>query len=125
MAVKVAMLGGTIRPLMRPIKPTTIRYSVRVNTMAATRAHKVRAERQEALREMLSKKCTVQQVIEISNKIAELESELDPVAVTRLKAAAEIKMKLISKYLPDVKAVEISGEGGGDLQITVSDFKNA
>jgi hypothetical protein len=125
MAGKVAMLGGTIRPQMRPIKRTMIGYSVRVNTMAATRAHKVRAERQEALREMLSKKCTVQQVIEISNKIAELESELDPVAVTRLKAAAEIKMKLISKYLPDVKAVEISGEGGGDLQITVSDFKNA
>jgi hypothetical protein len=40
--------------------------------MAATRAHKIRAERQEALREMLSKKCTVEQVIEISNKIAEL-----------------------------------------------------
>jgi hypothetical protein len=39
--------------------------------------------------------------------------------------AADLKMKLISKYLPDVKAVEISGEGGGDLQITVSDFKNA
>ena len=125
MAVKVAMLDGTIRPQMRPINQAGIESSVRVNTMAATRAHKVRAERQEALREMLSKKCTVQQVIEISNKIAELESELDPVAVTRLKAAAEIKMKLISKYLPDVKAVEISGEGGGDLQITVSDFKNA
>ena len=93
--------------------------------MATTRANKIRAERQEALREMLSKKCTVQQVIEISNKIAELESELDPVEVTRLKAAAEIKMKLISKYLPDVKAVEISGEGGGDLQITVADFKSA
>jgi len=93
--------------------------------MAATRAHKIRAERQEALREMLSKKCTVEQVIEISNKIAELGGELDALAVTRLKAAADLKMKLISKYLPDVKAVEISGEGGGDLQITVSDFKNA
>jgi hypothetical protein len=91
--------------------------------MAATRAHKIRAERQEALREMLSKKCTVEQVIEISNKIAELGGELDALAVTRLKAAADLKMKLISKYL--VKAVEISGEGGGDLQITVSDFKNA
>ena len=93
--------------------------------MAATRAHKIIAERQEALREMLSKKCTVEQVIEISNKIAELGGELDALAVTRLKAAADLKMKLISKYLPDVKAVEISGEGGGDLQITVSDFKNA
>ena len=67
----------------------------------------------------------LEQVIEISNKIAELGGELDALAVTRLKAAADLKMKLISKYLPDVKAVEISGEGGGDLQITVSDFKNA
>ena len=93
--------------------------------MAATREHKIRAERQGALREMLSKKCTVEQGMEISNKIAELGGELDALAVTRLKAAADLKMKLISKYLPDVKAVEISGEGGGDLQITVSDFKNA
>ena len=93
--------------------------------MAATRAAKIRAERQEALREMLSRKCTVEQVIEISSKIAELGGALDAIQVSRLKAACDIKLRLISKYLPDVKAVEISGEGGGDLQITVSDFKNA
>ena len=54
-----------------------------------------------------------------------LESDLDAVAVSRLKAAADIKMRLISKYLGDVKAIEISGADGGDLVIQVSDFKNA
>jgi hypothetical protein len=34
-------------------------------------------------------------------------------------------MRLISKYLGDVKAIEISGADGGDLVIQVSDFKNA
>ena len=42
-----------------------------------------------------------------------------------MKAAADIKLKLIGKYLGVVKAVEISGADGGDLVIQVSDFKNA
>ena len=43
----------------------------------------------------------------------------------RLKSAADIKLKLIGKYLGDVKAIELSGDGGGDLVIKVADFKNS
>jgi len=125
MAVKVAMLDGTIRPQMRPIKPTTIRYSVRVNTMGTTAANKNRSIRQEALREQLSAQGHVQHVTDIAQKLTDLNGELDSVQVQRLKAAADIKLKLIGKYLGDVKAVEISGADGGDLVIQVSDFKNA
>ena len=125
MAGKGHMLGGTIRPLMRPIKPTTIRYSVRVNTMGTTAANKNRSIRQEALREQLSAQGHVQHVTDIAQKLTDLNGELDSVQVQRLKAAADIKLKLIGKYLGDVKAVEISGADGGDLVIQVSDFKNA
>ena len=93
--------------------------------MGATAAHKSRAIRQEALREQLSNQGHVQHVTDIAQKLTNLEGELDPVQVQRLKAAADIKLKLIGKYLGDVKAVEISGADGGDLVIQVSDFKNA
>ena len=125
MAGKGHMLDGTIRPQMRPIKPTTIRYSVRINTMGTTAANKNRSIRQEALREQLSAQGHVQHVTDIAKKLTDLNGELDSVQVQRLKAAADIKLKLIGKYLGDVKAVEISGADGGDLVIQVSDFKNA
>jgi len=106
-------------------RPTGIESLVRINTMGTTAAHKNRAIRQEALREQLSNQGHVQHVTEIAQKLTNLEGELDPVQVQRLKAAADIKLKLIGKYLGDVKAVEISGADGGDLVIQVSDFKNA
>jgi hypothetical protein len=125
MAVKVAMLGGTIRPQMRPINQAGIESLVRINTMGTTAANKNRSIRQEALREQLSAQGHVQHVTDIAQKLTDLNGELDSVQVQRLKAAADIKLKLIGKYLGDVKAVEISGADGGDLVIQVSDFKNA
>ena len=125
MAVRVAMLGGTIRPQMRPINQAGIESLVRINTMGTTAANKNRSIRQEALREQLSAQGHVQHVTDIAQKLTDLNGELDSVQVQRLKAAADIKLKLIGKYLGDVKAVEISGADGGDLVIQVSDFKNA
>ena len=125
MAVRVAMLGGTIRPQMRPINQAGIESLVRINTMGTTAANKNRSIRQEALREQLSAQGHVQHVTDIAKKLTDLNGELDSVQVQRLKAAADIKLKLIGKYLGDVKAVEISGADGGDLVIQVSDFKNA
>ena len=93
--------------------------------MGTTAAHKNRAIRQEALRDQLANGGHLQHVADIAQKLINLESDLDAVAVSRLKAAADIKMRLISKYLGDVKAIEISGADGGDLVIQVSDFKNA
>jgi hypothetical protein len=118
-------LEDIIRPQIRPINQTMIGYSVRVNTMGTTAANKNRLIRQEALREQLSQQGHVQHVTDIAQKLTNLEGELDPVQVQRLKAAADIKLKLIGKYLGDVKAVEVSGADGGDLVIQVSDFKNA
>ena len=93
--------------------------------MAKTRAQENRAIRQEALREQLSKQKHIEQVVEIAGLLYELDTDLDQLAVTRLKAAADIKLKLINKYIGDVKAVEISGEGGEQLTINVQSFKDA
>lgn len=71
-----------------------------------SRADQNRAIRQEALRESLEAGGHIQHVVDISNKLADLEEDLDSTKVSRLKAAADIKMKLIDKYLPTLKAYE-------------------
>ena len=77
-----------------------------------SRAEENRAIRQEAMREQLAAKKLETQVLEISNKLQDLDTPLEPNDVQRLKAAADIKKSLISKYLPDMKMVEHSGEIG-------------
>ena len=75
-----------------------------------TRAAENKAIRQEALREQLRAQGHVQHVVEISTKLANLDIDLEQNEIQRLKAAADIKLKLIAKYAPDLKAVEHSGE---------------
>jgi len=87
--------------------------------MGRTRAMENRAIRQEALREQLSKQKHIEQVVDIATKLGDVDNDLDPATANRLKASAELRLRLISKYLGDVKAVEVSGEGGGDLVIAV------
>jgi len=77
-----------------------------------TRAAANKAVRQEALREQLSAQGHVQHVVDISTKLANLDIEIDSNSVHRLKAAADIKLKLIAKYAPDLKAIEHTGEIG-------------
>lgn len=79
---------------------------------SATAKNKNRRIRQDALREQLSQGKHVEHVIEIARKIADETIDIDPTMVQRLKIAADIKCKLIAKYLPDLKAVEITGEDG-------------
>jgi len=92
--------------------------------MAATAAAKNKAIRQEALREQLSKGKHVQHVIEIAKKLQEQHLDLESSAIQALRASADIKLKLIGKYLPDLKAIEHTGEGGGDLIVQVMNYGN-
>jgi hypothetical protein len=86
--------------------------------MAKTRAQENRALRQEALREWLSEKCTAQHLVDNIQKI----EALDPTAETfnnelnQLRTANEQRLKVMNKYLPDLKSAEITGEGGGAIQ---------
>ena len=75
--------------------------------MSNSRAHKNRAIRQEALREQLSAQGHVQHIVDMINKIANLDEELAGSEVNRLNVAINAKLKLVNKYLPDLKSAEI------------------
>ena len=91
--------------------------------MAMTNGQKNKKIRQEALREQLAAQGHVQHVIDIADKLQEPLEELNKDDITRLKAAADIKLKLINKYLPDLKAIEIEGEVDSTLTIIRKEYK--
>lgn len=72
-----------------------------------SRANENKRIRQEALREQLAAQGHVQHVIDIADKLRDLCTPLDNNDVHRLKSAAEIKLKLIDKYLPNLKQQDI------------------
>jgi len=76
--------------------------------MAATAAAKNKKIREQALRDQLSQKQLHTQVINIANKLDEQHLNLEATHISALKASAELKLKLINKYMPDLKAVEHS-----------------
>ena len=86
--------------------------------MAKTRAQLNRKIRQDALRDQLEAKGLLQKVIETVEEIANPENEIDQHGLNRLKIANEQRLRLINKYLPDLKAVEISGDEDSPLMIT-------
>lgn len=82
------------------------------NGSGLSAADRNRRVRQEALREQLSQKGLVQQVLEISDKLADLEGngDIPQDHVNRLKIAMDVKLKLVNKYLPDLKQTELIGD---------------
>ena len=85
--------------------------------MAATNAAKNRTIRQEALREQLSKQKHIEQVIKNINKMEEQGVTMESTELQALKAATENRLKLVDKYLPSLKATELTGEAGGPIQL--------
>jgi len=93
-----------------------------------TAAQRNRAIRQEALREQLSQQKHVEQVVENIGKIEDVEGfikkkineglkieQIIPLVKSnteRLKTATELRLKLVNKYLPDLKASEVEIFGG-------------
>ena len=85
--------------------------------MANTRAQQNRSIRQQALREQLEAQGHLQHAIDIAQKLREPNEDTN---VPSLKAAADIHMRLVDKYIPSLKAVEITGDGGDDIKIAHS-----
>lgn len=88
--------------------------------MAATRAANNKSIRQEALREQLSKQKHLEQVVKNVKKFEEQGAAMEPNELQALKHATDTRLKLINKYLPDLKQVEIEGgiEHSGGFTIT-------
>ena len=84
-----------------------------------SRAEENRRIRQDALREQLQAKGLMQQVIESSEKLADLTQDLTSNEVQRLKAANDSRLALVKKYLPDLKQtdLEVSGPNGGSINV--------
>lgn len=74
--------------------------------MAKTRAQKNREIRQEAIRQQLATYGLIQQVVEIADKLANPTEETTSTIVSSLKSSADLKMKLVDKYLPSLQSVE-------------------
>lgn len=85
--------------------------------MGTTAANKNKAIRQEALREQLSSQGHVQHVVEMLNEIQDLQRDLDANDLARYKVAIDTKLKLIGKYLPDLKSVEHTGDEDAPIAI--------
>ena len=83
--------------------------------MAATRAAQNRKIRQDNLREWLSEKCTLQHLVENITKIETQGGTMDAQELNAIKIANDQRIKLINKYLPDLKSTELTGEGGGPV----------
>ena len=76
------------------------------------KAAKNRAVRQEALREYLSNRGKVDYVFDNIEKIERGEGDFQA-----LKAASELRLKLINKYLPDTKHIEAELNHSGEVGV--------
>ena len=85
--------------------------------MAITRAKTNRKIRQDSLREQLANQKHLEKVLDSINKLEELDTQLDSVEVNRIKGAIESRIKLVSKYLPDLKSIALSGDEDYPVQI--------
>lgn len=80
-----------------------------------TKAQANRRVRQQALRDQLAEQCRVQHVIDNTKKLEDLKGvTMDSIEVQRIKAANDARLKLIDKYLPSQKSVEVVDEDGND-----------
>ena len=91
--------------------------------MAMTRAQTNRKIRQDSLREQLANQKHIEQVVESIKKLEELDTEMDSVSVSRSKGAINSRIKLVSKYLPDLKSIELSGDEDYPVQLAAYEIQ--
>ena len=80
-----------------------------------SRANQNKAIKQEALREYLANRGKLDYIIDNVEKLEDLLTPLDAGEVVRIKAATDVRVKLLDKYLPSLKSTELTGKDGTDL----------
>lgn len=86
------------------------------NNSAAQRNRRLR---QDALREQLAQQKHEEQAIGIIEDLTNSELEFDSLMIRRKEVALNAHLKLMAKYIPDLKSQELTGPDGGDLVIAV------
>ena len=87
--------------------------------MAASLKEHQRTIRKESLRELLSKQKHLQQACDIANNFEEQTERVDQ---DRLKIKFDMHMRLVDKYLPSLKATEITGDMENPLVLLVREL---
>jgi len=91
-----------------------------------TRASKNRAIRQEELRNKLAAGGHLQQVLKNITEIRKVRPGKNAAfKINKLKIATDLQLRLVNKYLPDLKSTELTGEGGGDIKVNRVTYKDA
>ena len=72
-----------------------------------SRANENREIKREELKRYLQERGKLQYVFDNLEKLENLKTQMDNVEVSRIKAATDTRVKLLNKYLPDLKQVEI------------------
>jgi len=83
------------------------------------RATSNRRIRQEALREQLSRQKHVEQVIKNVKKMENDGASMEATELQALRAATDVRLRLVNKYCPDLKQtdIELTGENGNPIDI--------
>lgn len=89
------------------------------SSVAKTRAQLNRETRQVEMRKKIEASGYETHVHEVVKKLLDPELEFDAIDVQRMKSAADLSIKMMAKFMPDLKSTEITGPNGGDLVIAV------
>jgi hypothetical protein len=115
MAAKAASRATQLLNPDKRIRMDGIGYLV----MPKTRAQLNRALRQAEMRSKIEASGYESHVHEVVKKLLDPEQEYDSIEVQRMKSAADLSIKMMAKFMPDLKSTEITGADGGDLVIAV------
>ena len=100
--------------VVNPIRMAGIGYSV-----AKTRAQLSRETRQAEMRKKIEASGYESHVHEVVKKLLDPEQEFDSIDVQRMKSAADLSIKMMAKFMPDLKSTEITGPDGGGLVVNI------
>jgi len=75
--------------------------------MGKTIKQSAREIRREELIVFLKERGKLSYVFDIINKLEDPQYEMDALQIQRLRAALDTRVKLLAKYLPDMKAIEM------------------
>jgi hypothetical protein len=78
-----------------------------MSARGVTRKELNRKVRQEAQREQLQAQGHIQHVLEIVEEVNDLSRPMESIDLQRKKVVIDTKLKIINKFLPDVKQQEI------------------
>lgn len=82
-----------------------------------TRADRYKEDNAQHLLDRLKGYGFIDQTIKNIKQLEDLLTEMDANQVVRIKAATDIRMKLLDKIVPSRKAIELTGEEGGPIQV--------